>query len=90
MNTPTITKNAHQLRKGDIVRYYGGRFLVTTDPRESQGHRPEGYWPQAGIGPSDCTSVQAVVLDGAVEGYFHPGSDWTFQGNTRATFAVEA
>jgi hypothetical protein len=86
----TITKNAHQLRKGDIVLFYGGRFEVVTDLRESSGHRPEGYWPEAGVGPSDCVVCEATCLSGEVRGYFRPGSSWTFQGNHRATFAVVA
>ncbi len=88
--TKTITKNAHQLRKGDIVHFYGGRFEVTTDLVESQSHRPEGYWPQDSIGPSECVWCDAICLEGAVPGYFQPGSTWTFQGNQRATFAVAA
>lgn len=90
MTTSTITKTAHELRKGDIVRFYGGRFEVVTNPRESSAHRPEGYWPHAGIGPSDCVASKAVCLEGEVPGYFKPGSEWSFQGNTRATFTVEA
>ena len=89
MNT-TITKNAHELRCGDIVRFYGGRFLITADPRESNSHRPEGYWPAAGVGPSDCTVAMSVCLEGEVPGYFRPGTEWPFQGNTRAAFSVEA
>lgn len=85
-----VTKNAHQLRKGDIVHFYGGRFEVTTDLRESSGHRPEGYWPAEGVGPSCCVCSVGICLDGEVPGYFKPGTEWNFQGNHRATFAVEA
>lgn len=84
-----VSKNAHQLRKGDIVHFYGGRFEVTTERRESIGHRPEGYWPQEGVGPSDCVVSMGVCLEGSIEGYFKPGTEWAFQGNQRATYAVE-
>lgn len=86
----TIQKNAHELRAGDIVRMYGGRFQVTSNPRESNGHRPDGYWPAEGVGPSDCVISEAVCIEGAVDGYFSAGSAWPMQGNTRALFAVEA
>lgn len=85
----TTRKNAHQLRKGDIVQMAGGRFEVTADPRESQVHRPDGYWPGEGVGPSCCVSSPSVCLEGCVPGYFKPGSEWDFQGNTLAVFAVE-
>ena len=88
--TATIIKTAHELRKGDIVRMHGGRFEVIADPRESSGHRPEGYWPNPGVGPSDCVVAPGICLEGEVSGYFKPGSEWNFQGNTRATFSVEA
>ena len=90
MNTkPTTVKNAHQLRKGDFVWMSGGRFQITTDLRESNGHRPEGYWPSEGVGPSDCVLCTGVCLEGEISGYFKPGTEWTFQGNHRATWAVE-
>lgn len=85
----TALKNAHQLRAGMIVRFYGGRFEITTNPSESNGHRPEGYWPQDGVGPSDCTVAMGVCLEGEVAGYFRPGTEWHFQGNTHALFSVE-
>lgn len=90
MSQATITKNAHQLRAGDIVHLSGGRFRITSGPRESQAHRPEGYWPHAGVGPSDCVSSIGICLEGEVPGYFRPGTEWHFQGNTRARFSVEA
>lgn len=90
MNQPKTTiKTMHQLRKGDIVRCYGGRFLVTSELRESQAHRPEGYWPDAGVGPSACVVCDAICLEGNIAGYFKPGSPWTFQGNHHATESVE-
>lgn len=85
-----VTVTPHQLRPGHIVRFHGGRFQVTTAPRESCAHRPEGYWPEAGVGPSDCVSVESICLEGEVPGYFKPGSTWRFQGNHRASFSVEA
>ena len=86
----TTPKTAHQLRRGHIVHFHGGVFEVIEDPRESSAHRPEGYWPHAGIGPSDCTSAKAICRSGEVPGYFKPGTEWNFQGNTRAIFHVEA
>ena len=88
MNTNSMTP--HQLVPGNIVHQAGGRFLVTTMPRESLAHRPEGYWPDPGVGPSACASVQAVCIEGEVPGYFKPGTAWSFQGNHRAMLYVEA
>lgn len=86
----TTTKNTHQLRIGNIVHMSGGRFEITTTLRESNSHRPDGYWPAEGVGPSDCVTCVGVCLEGEVPGYFKPGTEWNFQGNTRATWAVEA
>ena len=69
---------------------HGGLFRVMADPVESQAHRPEGYWPAAGVGPSSCVSVPSVCIAGEVAGYFRPGTEWSLQGNTHATFRVEA
>lgn len=86
----TVLVTPHQLRPGDIVHMHGGRFEVTGNPVESCAHRPEGYWPQASVGPSACVAAPAVCLEGEVSGYFKPGSTWSFQGNHRAAFCVEA
>jgi hypothetical protein len=86
----TISKTAHQLRTGDLVHFHGSVFRIANDPVESQAHRPEGYWPAAGVGPSDCTHCKGICLEGEVPGYFKPGAEWSFQGNTRARFAVVA
>lgn len=85
-----LMKTAHQLRKGDIVRFHGGRFEVLADPRLSSAHQVEGYWPRDSVGPTACVSSPAVCLEGRVSGYFAPGTEWNFQGNTNARFAVEA
>ena len=87
---PVVYRTPSKLRVGDIVRMHGGRFKVTSDPRESQAHRPEGYWPAGGVGPSDCHVVDSVCIEGSVPGYFWPGSDWVIQGNHLAQFQVEA
>jgi len=85
----TTPKTPHALRPGDLVHHHGGVFLIVSDPVESQTHRPEGYWPQAGIGPSACVVARGVCLTGTVPGYFAPGSDWSFQGNHLATYRVQ-
>lgn len=85
----TVQKTAHQLTTGDVVVMSGGRFQITGEPKESSAHRPEGYWPASGVGPSACVASPSVCLEGVVKGYFEPGSHWSFQGNTRALFAVE-
>jgi hypothetical protein len=81
------TKTTHQLRKGDRVTFHGGVFFITTDAVESQAHRPEGYWPAAGVGPSDCVAFDSVCESGTVPGYFAPGTPWTVQGNQHATWS---
>lgn len=89
MNAATTRKNTQQLRKGDIVWNHGGRFEITTDLMSSVSHRPEGYYPAEGVGPSCCVTCKGTCLEGEVPGYFKPGSEWTFQGNHLATWAVE-
>lgn len=88
--TTFTRKTPPQLKAGDVVHYYGGTFRVTEDARESQGHRPQVAHLTTGHGPSDCGVAKAVCLTGEVPGYFKPGSDWTFQGNHLASFAVAA
>lgn len=85
----TIIKTTYQLRKGDIVHNAGGRFEIVSDLRESSCHRPEGYWPADGVGPSACVSAMGVCLEGEVPGYFKPGAEWSFQGNHLAMWSVE-
>ena len=79
----TITKNTHQLRKGDRIAMHGGVFLVTSDLRSSRSHRPAD-----GIGPSDCVICDSICESGKVPGYFWPGSSWSVQGNHLATWSV--
>ena len=84
-------KFIHQFIKGDIVHFYGARFEVLENARESQSHRPS-VWP-IGIqhGPCDCAVALARCIDGQeTPGYIGHGKEWTFQGNLRAgTFHVE-
>jgi hypothetical protein len=85
----TIRTIPHDLRPGNIVSFYGGRFEIVSMPRESGSHRPEAYWPSDSIGPSDTVCVRGVCIEGEVKGYFRPGTEWNFQGNHRAAFSVE-
>lgn len=83
-----MNTNIAQLKQGDIVMYYGGKFKVIGSPRESQGHRPQSARLTTAFGPTNCAVVDAVCIDGEVEGYFKPGSPWTFQGTVGGLFAV--
>ena len=78
----------HALKTGDIVIAHGGKFRVTADPRESQGHRPRAGHLEIAHGPCDCVVVKAECIEGGVPGYFWVGSDWTFQGNYHARVAL--
>lgn len=82
-----ITKTVPQLLKGDIVVQHGGRFLVTEDARESSSHRPTTGFDS--FGPSDVAVAPSNCIEGAVTGYFWPGSSWSQQGNQLATVQVE-
>lgn len=81
-------KTTHQLRKGDIVHMHGGTFEVMEDPHATF-ESPEGYWPQAFVGPSACVVAPSVCRSGVVRGYFSPGVEWNIQGNTRAQWQVQ-
>lgn len=83
-----IRKNPAHLKAGDIVVAHGGKFRITSDARESLGHRPMAAHLQQAHGPSNCAVAKAVCLEGEVQGYFWPGSEWTFQGNRHATVLV--
>lgn len=80
----TNTKRIHELKAGDIVHAHGGRFRVTADACESNGHRPQSAHLEVAHGPSACAWAPAVCVDGETKGYFWPGSDWRFQGNFHA------
>lgn len=82
------TKITSQLKAGDLVRAHGGLFRITTDARESHGHRPMAAHLVQAHGPSDCAVAKSVCVEGEVSGYFKPGSDWTFQGNHLARWQV--
>jgi len=86
----TISITPHALKTGDIVLAHGGKFRVTADPRESQGHRPRSGNIEVAQGPSACVVVKAECIEGEVQGYFRPGSEWTFQGNHLARVALAA
>jgi hypothetical protein len=73
------------LRKGDLVNYYGAKLLCTEDARESSGHRPMAGRLQTAHGPSDCAVCRAVCVGGnETPGYLMLGKDWVFQGNLLA------
>lgn len=74
----TINKPVNALKKGDLVAYHGGIFKITSDARP-------GYSDK---GPDDVAIAQSVCLSGEVPGYFRPGSEWSFQGNTLSCFCV--
>jgi hypothetical protein len=72
-----------QLKAGDIVREHGGRFLVTENARESQGHRPkfwDGFVHRTLQGPCVAAVAKSICIEGEVKGYFSPGREWTMQG----------
>jgi len=77
-------KFIHDLKTGDIVSAYGGTFKLVEDARESNAHRPQSAHLKTAPGPSDCAVAKAICLTGCTPGYFHPGSEWTFQGNRKA------
>lgn len=68
-------KSVPQLRQGDIVKFYGGRFLILEDAFQ---HRPEG-----------AHGCSGRCLEGEIEGYFFPGSLWWFQGNELSAHSIE-
>ncbi|MBF9235553.1 hypothetical protein [Microvirga alba] len=85
----TTRKFIHQFKTGDLVHAHGGTFRIIEDARESQGHRPQAAHLVQADGPSDCAVAKAICIEGEVQGYFRPGSEWTFQGNFRAgTYAT--
>ena len=71
-------------KAGDIVHAHGGRFIVTSDARESQSHRPQAGHLKTAHGPSDCAYAPAKCIEGKFGHYFYPGSVWAFQGNLYA------
>jgi len=77
-----------QLKVGDIVHFYGGRFEVQEDARELQCYRPESAHLTVAPGPVNGAVARAVCIEGSVPGYFEPGADWTFQGTHAGLFAV--
>ena len=88
-----VTKTVPQLKQGDIVSYYGGRFLVTADAQVVQSSKydyADGWKAPEFVGPSACATAPSVCLSGSVQGYFWPGSEWTFQGNHHAVKTIEA
>jgi hypothetical protein len=75
------------LRVGDIAHAYGGIFEIIKTG-ESRGHI-DGNMAYGSfrdfIGPSPvAVPIGRFVGGEATEGYFGPGKDWSFQGNSRA------
>ncbi len=88
-----LTKTVPHLKKGDIVLFHGGRFLVTADAQvvqSSQYDYADGWKAPMFVGPSACATAPSVCLSGSVPGYFKPGSHWTFQGNHYAAKTIES
>jgi hypothetical protein len=88
-----VSKNTHELVEGDVVRCYGGRFLIDQEIKVSESH------PKDGRG-GECRYTKARYL-GPVEEGVEPdsmmmawvrrdGGTWSIQGNALATWAVEA
>ena len=89
----TIHTRIADLKKGDHVMQHGGIFTILEDAHPSMGHAPKAWVKQQGqhgmyegfvqlAGPIDCAYARAVCIHGETEGYFYPGSDWSFQGTT--------
>jgi len=76
-----MKKSIHDLKAGDVVLAHGGKFRVSKNAHESQGHRPQAAHLVAAQGPCDTAVAEAVCIQGRVQGYFAPGSTWIFQGN---------
>jgi hypothetical protein len=73
------------LKAGDIVLMYGGRFQILEDAHDCATVNC-AYWKP---GPTGVAITVGLCLDGEFPGYFQPGTIWRFQGNYRATHAVE-
>lgn len=84
MTITYTSKPVPQLKAGDIVLMHGGRFEVLADARDANVCPLEDLQ-----GPSPVAIAPARCLAGTAPGYFWPGSAWTFQGNSRSSFAVE-
>lgn len=81
-------KNVARLQAGDVISFYGGRFLVIEDSRELQSYRPESAHLTIAPGPCNGAIARSVCVEGSVPGYFKPGTEWVFQGTYAGTFAV--
>lgn len=75
MTAKTENRSVPQLKAGDIVCMYGGRFQIVEDAYTRD------HWQAHGC--------NGTCLEGEVKGYFSPGSTWWFQGNELSSFAVE-
>lgn len=87
-----MLKRVHHFKQGDIVHYMGARFRITSDARESQGHRPQAGHLTTAAGPCDTAWAIGEWIDGRIEqNYFGPLDTWTFQGNFNlGLYRVEA
>ena len=77
-------KYISELKKGDIVTAHGGKFRILEDASESLAHRPMRAHLVQDHGPSFCAWAPSVCIEGEVQGYFSPGTEWRFQGNMLA------
>ncbi len=70
---------------GDIVRFHGARFEITTTRiyKETDERLIEN-------GCFNVMCANGKWIDGQiVDGYFGPTKDWGFQGNKNATVMIE-
>lgn len=92
----TITKSVADLKAGDVVEYYGSKFLVLENARESNAHRPVVWGPSIGLhnrghivqdGPSTCAVAKAECIERNAQFPIVPvGGEWVFQGHTSLVF----
>ncbi len=73
------------LKVGDIVLAHGGAFEVTEHPHDSITHSTWKDLDGWCVGPAGVAVASAKCIEGEIAGYFKPGSQWTFQGNTAVT-----
>jgi hypothetical protein len=78
------------LKVGDTVESNGGMFLIVENPFDSISHSRQKDTEGWSVGPAGVAVAKAVCIAGEVNGYFWPGSEWTFQGSTVVKVLVVA
>jgi hypothetical protein len=76
------------LKPYDVVSAHGGLFRITAAPYDSITHGPKDPATGYSMGPAGVAVARAVCIAGHVPGYFHPDSDWAFQGTGAVTVHV--